>query len=345
MRILLEAHHPAHIHFWKYPVRELRARGHEVLMIGRDRDVMRRLLEVYDWIPHEIPPRSTRNNRFPLAEMLQRQWAVAKAIRRFKPDVVASLMGSYTQSAKLLGVRNVIFTDSEFQHFNHRIAHPFADEIHTPECFYKDLGPKQIRYKGIHELAFLGDGRFDPDRKKLEKYKGLDEKPYVFVRLSAWNTLHDIGHGGLGSAVEAFIEEVSHTHQVVLSMEEAEVPEKLRSNCQTFLPEDIHHILAFASLVVTEGASIASEAACLGVPIIYINDTQSRGYLDLLEGAYGLLESFSEGRQGMDRALERIKKTSPEVLKKRRDAARCFAELSIDVTAYSVEVLLHSGKD
>jgi len=46
MKILLEAHHPAHIHFWKYPVRELQARGHEVLMIGRDRDVMRRGLGV-----------------------------------------------------------------------------------------------------------------------------------------------------------------------------------------------------------------------------------------------------------------------------------------------------------
>ena len=54
MKILLEAHHPAHIHFWKYPVRELQARGHELLMIARDRDVMRRLLEVYDWIPIEI---------------------------------------------------------------------------------------------------------------------------------------------------------------------------------------------------------------------------------------------------------------------------------------------------
>ena len=31
MKILLEAHHPAHIHFWKYPVRELIERGHEVL--------------------------------------------------------------------------------------------------------------------------------------------------------------------------------------------------------------------------------------------------------------------------------------------------------------------------
>lgn len=94
MKILLEAHHPAHIHFWKYVFRELQARGHEVLMIGPDRDILRRLLEVYDWIPADIPERQTRNNRFPSIEMLQRQWAMVHAIQRFKPDIVGSSMGS-----------------------------------------------------------------------------------------------------------------------------------------------------------------------------------------------------------------------------------------------------------
>ena len=77
MEILIEAHHPAHIHFWEYPVRELIERGHEVLMIGRHRDVMRRLLDVYDWIPAEIPKRKTGKNKFPLVEMLERQWTVS----------------------------------------------------------------------------------------------------------------------------------------------------------------------------------------------------------------------------------------------------------------------------
>ena len=65
MRIIIEAHHPAHIHFWKYPIRELQKQGHKVLMVARDRDVMRRLLEAYDWIPAIVPKRSSR--RWPLA--------------------------------------------------------------------------------------------------------------------------------------------------------------------------------------------------------------------------------------------------------------------------------------
>lgn len=299
MRILLEAHHPAHIHFWKYPVREMQARGHEVLMIGRDRDVMRRLLEVYDWIPHEIPPRSTRNNRFPLAEMLQRQWAVAKAIRRFKPDVVASLMGSYTQSAKLLGVRNIIFTDSEFQHFNHRIAHPFAEEIHTPECFYKDLGPKQIRYKGIHEMVFLNPKYFKIDKEVLSRYALPHDRPYLLIRLSAWNTLHDVRQKGIGGLLEEFIEKAKKDYEIILSAEERHTPPGMNSYAVHIAPEDFHQVLAQAAFVLTEGASTASEAACLGTPCVYINSTEERGYLRLLEHQYGLVRSFRDASRGI----------------------------------------------
>lgn len=311
MRILLEAHHPAHIHFWKYPVRELRDQGHEVLMIGRDRDVMRRLLEVYDWIPAEIPKRRTKNNRFPMVEMLERQWAVARAIRRFKPDVVASLMGSYTQSAKLLGVRNVIFTDSEFQRFNHRIAHPFADEIYTPECFYKDLGPKQRRYQGFHELMFLRTSYFSPNPRVLKRYGDLKEGGYIVIRLSAWNTLHDVGQRGLGDSFLKFIKQNCQRFRIVVSKEDA--GQKEFSGVETICPapEDFHDILYYSAFVLTEGASTASEAACLGVPAVYVNSTESRGYLSMLEAEFGAVRCFENGESGINFANHWLGRIGP----------------------------------
>ncbi|MFP4259565.1 MAG: DUF354 domain-containing protein [Opitutales bacterium] len=317
MKILLEAHHPAHIHFWKYPIRELQARGHEVLMIGRDRDVMKHLLEVYDWIPYEIPKRKNRDNRFPLVEMLERQWAVARAIRRFKPDVVASLMGSYTQSAKLFGVRNIIFTDSEFQHFNHRIAHPFADEIYTPECFYKDLGPKQRRYNGIHELSFLHPSVFDLDPAVLKRYPQLKPEGYIVIRLSAWNTLHDRNHSGIGDRIYDFVEEFKKEYQLVISAEEGKIPSGLRAYALELRPEDFHQILGQARLVLSEGASTASEAACLGVPCAYINDTESRGYLKMIESRYQVTRSFSDPVAGLSWAKDELNDASIDFLRKK----------------------------
>ena len=308
VRILIEAHHPGDIHFWKFPIKELLERGHQVRLLARDRDVMRKLVEAYDWLPATIPTRSGRNNRFPLREMLSRQWLVARECHSFKPDVVASLFGSYSQAAGLLGIRNVIFTDSEFQHFNHRIAHPFASEIHTPYCFYKPLGRKQRYYKGIHELAFLDGRRYTPDCSVLEQYPNLEKGNYVVIRLSAWNTFHDIHHSGIGESVRSFIDQIKRRWPIVISAEENELPEDLKQYAFTLPPHQFHDLLAFSRFVLTEGASTASEAACLGVPAVFINSTEPRGYLQMLESQYGLVKNFQDARSGLHAASDWLRR-------------------------------------
>src|SRR6201999_172472 len=183
--------------------------GDEVTLLGRDRDVMKKLLAAYDYIPSEILTAQRKNNRFPMEEMLQRQAKVAEKIVRFRADAVLSLMGSYTQSAALLRKPNIVFTDSEFQSFNHRIAHPFATRIYTPECFWKDLGKKQRRYRGYHELAFLYPTRFTPRQDVLAMMGNPEPGNYVVLRMSAWNTLHDIGKKGFGDHFDSFMTELS----------------------------------------------------------------------------------------------------------------------------------------
>src|SRR6201986_992807 len=106
MRLLIEAHHPAHIHFFKNPIRIWRERGDEVLLLGRDRDVMKKLLAAYDWIPSDVLTHERRNNKIPMQEMFERQLKVLGKIRSFRPDLVMSLMGSYTQSAALFRLPN-----------------------------------------------------------------------------------------------------------------------------------------------------------------------------------------------------------------------------------------------
>lgn len=339
MKILIEAHHPAHIHFWKYPIRELQERGHEVRLIGRKRDVMERLVAAYPWIDAATPEISARANRLPLVGLLRRQWFVAQMIRRYRPDVVASLMGSYTQSAKLFGVRNVIFTDSEFQHFNHRIAHPFADEIYTPECFYKELGPKQKRYKGIHELSFLDPTYSCFDGRILEQYPQLGERPYALIRMSAWNTFHDINHHGVGDQIEAFVQFLAARYQVVISAEESALPENLKKYAATFAPEDFHAVIAQASFVLTEGASTASEAACLGVPTIYINSTEPRGYLQMLEVQYDLVRGFSDAEEGLEAARQLIEALDESEYERLRASRQQHLDESIDVVKYVADVV------
>ena len=339
MRILIEAHHPGDIHFWKFPIKELLERGHQIRLLARDRDVMRKLVEAYDWLPATIPTRSGKNNRFPFREMLSRQWLVARECHYFKPDVVASLFGSYAQASGILGIRNVIFTDSEFQHFNHRIAHPFASEIHTPYCFYKPLGNKQRYYRGIHELAFLDGRRYTPDPSVLDGYPNLDKGNYIVIRLSAWNTFHDIHHSGIGQSVRTFINQYKEHWKIVISAEEDQLPEDLRQYAFTLPPHQFHDLLAFSRFVLTEGASTASEAACLGIPTVFINSTEPRGYLKMFENSYGLVRNFKSAEQGIPFAINWLSTHTQADLEELQRSREQMLAAHCDVCEYVITVL------
>jgi uncharacterized protein len=332
MRLLIEAHHPAHIHFFKHAIAEWQAQGTEVLLLGRDRDVMKRLLAAYSHIPSEIASTLQAMSHFPLQEMLLRQLKVGQRLLSFKPDAVLSLMGSYSQLAGVLRVPNVIFTDSEFQHFNHRIAHPFATRIYTPECFEKDLGPKQQRYKGYHELAFLHPNRYQPNPDILEQL-GAEAGGYLVVRVSAWDTLHDVGESGFGDAFGEFMELALARYKVFVVPERGKIADRWKPYLLQVPPERFHDALAYARFVITEGASTAAEAACLGVPSIYLNTT-SRGYLDDLERRYGLVSSHRNSRSAL-RTVRRWLDAPPELASLVHARNQMLSE-HIDVTEFVV---------
>jgi uncharacterized protein len=350
MRILIEAHHPAHIHFFKNPVRAWRERGDDVLMLGRDRDVMKQLLAAYPHIPTQLITGARKGNRFPLREMLARQAAVAQAIRQFRPTLVVSLMGSYTQAARLFGVPNIIFTDSEFQSFNHKIAHPFATRIYTPQCFWKPLGSKHHRYRGYHELAFLHPRRFTPRRDVLSRLRvnggsrasgtGSDSPPepgeYVVIRTSAWNTLHDIGESGFGKTFDPMMRELLARHSVYVVPEGGTIAPEWERYKLAVPPEEYHDVLAFARLVITEGASTASEAACLGVPSVYVNTTR-RGYLEDQERRYRLVFNFTDPELASRKVSELLE--HPPSAEALAEAQRRLVEDHIDVTDFVLQEL------
>lgn len=333
MRLLIEAHHPAHIHFFKNAIRTWVERGEQVKLIGRDRDVMKQLLTAYDYIPSSIATVQQKNSHFPLQEMLQRQMTIASEVYRFGPDLVLSLMGSYTQPAALLRVPNFIFTDSEFQHFNHRIAHPFATRIYTPTCFWKDLGPKQRRYKGYHELAFLHPKYFSP-REEVLSMLGVEKHQYIVVRVSAWDTLHDVGQSGFGSALGEFLDAALTKYKVLIVPEKGVLDPKYEAYRMQLQPDYYHDALAFARFVVTEGASTASEAACLGVPAVYLNTT-SRGYLDDIHMRYGLVSCYTDARSALRQVHEWLAQ-APDLEESARAKDRLVQE-HIDVTQFLID--------
>jgi hypothetical protein len=103
--------------------------------------------------------------------------------------------------------------------------------------------------------------------------------------------------------------EFSEYAQVFISSEK-ELSGELKAWQLPCAPEDIHHVIYYADLLFGDSATMASEAACLGTPAIYVDD-QGRGYTDEQEKKYGLVFNFgtsaAEQSRAVDRAVEILK--------------------------------------
>lgn len=154
MRILLEAAHPAHVHFLTPIGHELIARGHETVLAIRPKDVTRELAErsgLRTIEPHFLPSRG-RNRSLSVfsqaGELLRRILWLRSQIRRFAFDLVVTRNPSGVIAARLACVPSIFDTDDgRAAGIHFRLARPFATIITTPELFPDELGDRQRRYR------------------------------------------------------------------------------------------------------------------------------------------------------------------------------------------------------
>jgi predicted glycosyltransferase len=319
MRVLLTLQHPGHVHFFKHAYRELRANGHEVAVVVRNEPVVAELCEAYD-IEYRVLCGAADSLPSLAATQLRYEIGLFRFARKFSPDVIAAIGGvAAAHVARLTGTRGIVFTDTEHATLSNALAFPFADLICTPSCYEDDLGLRQYRYPGYHELAYLTPNRFTPNQSVLETVGVDPEERFVVFRLSSWNALHDVGQGGFDDAVEA-VEHLEAMGVRVLIASSSALPTEIESRQIDIEPHRLHDLLAYATLFVGEGATTATESAVLGTPAVYVN-TLSAGTLTELEERYGLLFGFhgpDRHRRGLERAIEILESADRERWERRR---------------------------
>ena len=113
------------------------------------------------------------------------------------------------------------------------------------------------------------------------------------------------------------IRELSQSATVYISSEER-LDEEFQPFEINIHPWEIHHVLANASLLISEGATMASEGAILGTPTIYINSLKA-GTIEEQCFKYGLISSFRDEDGILKKAIELTKNDSikNEWIKKR----------------------------
>lgn len=337
MRFAFDLLHPAHVHVFRNLIGELGSRGHEVRVTAREKEMTTELLRAYG-IPHTVISTQKSGALGLAGELAGRTWRFWRLARPFRPHFLVGIMGpTIALAGKALPSRTVIFYDTEMARVTNWFAYPLADVVCTPECYEGEIGAHQIRYAGYHELAYLHPGRFRPSREVLARH-GLDDgRPIYLVRFVSWQASHDVGERGWSLASKRrLIERLGRGGHVLVSSE-SPLPEDLEPYRFRLPVADVHHVLAFADLLVGESATMASEAAVLGTHAVFVSKT-GRGYTTEQERRYGLVYNFTDRQE--HEALSKVEELlAHEDLK--ADAGvrrqRLLAE-KVDVTAWMLDL-------
>ena len=342
MKLLFDVGHPAHVHLFKHVVWELTNKGHEVKITARDKDIVLYLLESYEF-DYTVISKKGKGLLGLGRETLIRDYRLFKIARNFKPDIMMAVHGPLiTHVGKLLRIPSIIFTDTEHAKLANLVTFPFSDAICTPSCYKKDLGKKQIRYNGYHELAYLHPNYFTPNPSVLDLLDVEEEEKYVIMRFVSWAASHDIGHSGLSLEMKRKAVKEFSKHAKVFITSEAPLPNDLDQYRIRIPPERIHDAMYYATLLYGESATMASECSILGTPAIFL-DNDGRGYTDEQEKIYGSVFNFTESIEDQAESIKRgVILLERENLKEdwRQKRQKLLGD-KIDVTKWMIDLIIN----
>ena len=338
MNILFDLQHPAHLHFFRNLIYRLQRDSHKVFVTGRDKDILVELANEYD-IYIEVFGVARKGILNLGAELLFRQWHLLRIIRNFKPDVIMAIAGTYISLlGKLMNIPTYILYDTEHATISNLLSYPFATCIYVPQCYRKQIRWKHVRYNGYHELAYLHPKYFQPDPSVLEEVGLKADEMFTIVRFVGWGAAHDLGRSGFTTTkkIQA-VRELSRYSKVFISSE-GELPEELEEYGLRLNVDRIHDLMAYASLIFGESATMASEGAVMGIPGVFL-DPIGRGYTDEQEHRYHIVFNFTPEEQ--DKAIAKAVTILKDYRKEDwRAIGKRIVEEKVDVTEMMYEVAL-----
>ena len=327
---------PAQAHTWRYVIDDLSRKGHNVQISARDYGSTIELLTAFKFQYDSFKPITRRSIR--LLEIIVHIRNGRELCKKFKPTIIIGFGVDAAIEAVLLGKPCIVFTDSEPVGIQNTLIKIFSDAIITPARFNMNLGKKQLRINSFKELAYLHPSYFQPDPSIYDELNIKREEKYVILRFNVFDAVHDIGRHGFSRDDQChLLNEISKYAHVFISPE-AKLPDELEKYRLPIAYNRIHHALYYATLLVTDTGTMATEAAVLGTPVILcLSNYMEFGNFLELEQKYALLYAFDEPKKAIDKAVEVIQQTDlkGKWAKKRE---KLLAD-KIDVTQFMVDFI------
>lgn len=345
MRYLFDLGHPAHYHLYKNTIKTLIQRGDNVIITYRERPILNELLET-ESAKKKIVGKRQSNIFLKLLQIPLISLRIIKLVKNDPPDAIISAGSPYAAfAASIMGVPHITFIDSEPEWINTAILRPFTNYIIVPSSYRGTISSKkQISVNSFKELAYLHPHYFVPDEGVLTIQGIRHGQVFAVVRLVSWTAHHDIGKHGINDIdLEKIVKSLAPHMKVVICSERDinEIPNAVRFDVA---PNKLHDLLSYSSLFVCDSQTMATEAACLGIPTVRINSfvgNMDMGNFIELEQKYNLLSNFAN----IDEAIEKITEiisdpTSKNIYLLRRNE---LLKDKIDLTAFILDLLNKLG--
>jgi len=327
-KILFDVGHPAQVHNFKNIYWALEEKGWQGLFVTKDKEMCVELLEKHN-LPFKVLGKTKKGLLKKILFLVKDIFSFSLIVKKFKPNIIVNRMSLHsTFVAKIFNIKQISLADTE-KSLNLSFL---TQTILTATSFKKDFGEKHLRYKANIELFYLHPNWFKPN-KTIFDFLNIDKNtPYAIVRFVSWNAHHDVGQGGF-TQEEKFelIKELSKRIKVFISAEN-ELPSELKEYEIKIPIDKMHDALYFATLYIGEGASMASEAAMLGTPAIYVNSLNSAGIFQELE-RQGLYFILPNGKEAIKKAIDIVEENDKEQYKQKQQN---YIANKIDVTAFTV---------
>jgi uncharacterized protein len=335
MRIFIDIGHPAHVHYFRNFIELMKAKGHEFFVSARNRSMIHYLLDHYQ-IQYFDRGKGRNGIIGKLFYMLIADIRLFKMALRFKPDIYLSFASPYlAQVSWLLHKPHIVIDDTEHARFNHMLYKPFSKVFLNPVSFRKDFGIRQIFFNSFVELFYLFPKYFTPNPDVLKILGLTPDSKFALLRFVSWEANHDIGHSGLDLVnkkrlITLLLEK---EYKVFISSETDKNDLFFKPYLLKMAPELIHDLMAYSTLLVTEGATMASECAMMGTPAIYVNSLDA-GSLRDLEDKYHLIFGFRSSEGVIEKVNELLSLINlRKIFQERRQK---ILDEKIDLTAFLV---------
>ena len=258
------------MHYFKHVIQGLNRSGCQVIVVAREKEVTFELLKAYN-IPFFSKGKGKSNLFGKFFYLFYGTLRIISIAKKNKIDLFLSFASPYNALASVFYRKpNITLDDTEHNIFNHQLYVPLSDVILTPESFKKDFGDKHIRFKGTMDSAYLNPTYFEHKDVQFANTSHHDKK-IIILRFVSWNATHDINQKGFSvGQIRKLIEKLREMAYIFISSEKP-LPEDLHKYNLKIAPEEMHHYLAKADLLIGESGSMATEAAYLGTHSIVLN--------------------------------------------------------------------------